>query len=162
MKHLVIYDGNCNLCTTLVQQLEQWDDGSEFCYVPMQDNQTLAQYNITEQDCEKGMIVIDLDTEEQWQGADAAEKIGLLLPFSRPLIKLYQSIPGLKLFGDTAYSHIRDNRYNWFGKTNSTYWSDLKLSDNFKKERELSTEEQLVMKEMENCDGECLQKAEIN
>ena len=162
MKHLVIYDGNCNLCSTLVQQLEQWDGESNFCYVPMQDSQTLDQHNITEQDCEKGMIVINLNTEEQWQGADAAEKIGLLLPFSRPLVKLYQAIPGLKIFGDTTYVHIRDNRYNWFGKAENTYWSNLKLPNDFKGKGEPFTEEQSMMKAMEDCDSECFQGTEMN
>ena len=36
MKYFVIYDGNCNLCTTLVQLLEQLDKGERFKYIPMQ------------------------------------------------------------------------------------------------------------------------------
>ncbi len=43
MNYYIIYDGDCNLCVTLVQLLEQIDAGKEFSYVPMQDTQTLVQ-----------------------------------------------------------------------------------------------------------------------
>jgi predicted DCC family thiol-disulfide oxidoreductase YuxK len=45
--YCVIYDGNCNLCVSLVQLLESLDRGEQFQYVPMQNDQTLARYGIT-------------------------------------------------------------------------------------------------------------------
>ncbi len=51
----VIYDGNCNLCVTLVQLLENIDQGQQFEYIPMQDLEKLNQFRITAQDCEMGM-----------------------------------------------------------------------------------------------------------
>ena len=126
MQYLVIYDGNCNLCSTLVQQLERWEKGQIFRYAPMQDQATLQRYSLTQEDCDRGMIVINLkNSKERWQGANAAEKIALLLPPARPFIQLYQSIPGLKAFGDAAYGQIRDHRYDWFGKRSKTYWSSI-------------------------------------
>ncbi len=44
--YAVIYDGNCNLCVTLVKFLEQiaGSEGSaRFGYVPMQDEVTLRR-----------------------------------------------------------------------------------------------------------------------
>ena len=122
MTYYVIYDGNCNLCTSLVQLLENLDKGKTFQYTPMQDQQTLQQWQITPQDCELGMILIDAQApERRWQGSAAAEKIGQLLPMGDMFVNAYRSLPGLKSIGDRAYEQIRDNRYSWFGQRSSTY-----------------------------------------
>jgi predicted DCC family thiol-disulfide oxidoreductase YuxK len=39
------------------------------------------------------------------------------------VIATYRTIPGLKSFGDRTYVQIRDNRYPWFGKRETTYHS---------------------------------------
>jgi predicted DCC family thiol-disulfide oxidoreductase YuxK len=126
----VIYDGNCNLCVNLVRLLETLDQGHKFRYVPMQDSATLASFDITPEDCEAGMIVIDLHRpENRWQGSSAAEKIGRQLPLGHLFVQAYQAIPGVKPTGDQVYEYVRDNRYALFGKRpkpyNSAYpWCD--------------------------------------
>ena len=122
--YCVIYDGNCNLCTTLVQFLEKLDGGDRFQYAPMQDAVTLASYDITPADCELGMIVLDADNpQHRWQGSDAAEQIARLLPMGQVFIDFYRALPGMKNLGDRAYGQIRDNRYAWFGQRSQTYQS---------------------------------------
>ncbi len=122
MTYTVIYDGNCNLCSTLVQGLEALDQGQRFQYVPMQDEQTLAQWQITAQDCELGMILIKHDNPaHRWQGSEAAEMIAQLLPGGDLLIGAYRGIPGLKRWGDRSYEYIRDHRYTLFGRRAKTY-----------------------------------------
>jgi len=122
----VIYDGNCNLCVTLVQLLEKLDGGDRFNYVPMQDEQTLSRFDVTAKDCELGMILIALDdageaTDRRWQGSDAAEEIGHLLPMGQVFVTAYRALPGAKPTGDKAYEFIRDNRYRLFGRRDETY-----------------------------------------
>jgi predicted DCC family thiol-disulfide oxidoreductase YuxK len=122
MSYSVIFDGRCNLCVSLVRLLEQIDQGKLFRYVPMQDRAQLAQWQITEQDCEAGMIMLkDEAPYQRWQGSDAAEEIARLLPAGAPLIAAYQAMPGLKGLGDRAYAQIRDHRYAWFGGRSETY-----------------------------------------
>jgi predicted DCC family thiol-disulfide oxidoreductase YuxK len=122
MKYHVIYDGNCNLCVTFVRLLEQFDRGEIFDYIPMQDESTLARFQITAEDCQRGMILIDRHSgEKRWQGSDAAEEIARLLPLGDTLIATYRAIPGMKWWGDHSYEQIRDNRYQWFGKRDRTY-----------------------------------------
>ncbi len=124
MSYYTIYDGDCNLCVTFVQQLEQIDRGNLFRYIPMQDKQTLAKFGVTEDDCQQGMMLINgEDLTQRWQGSAAAEAIGKLLPGVNLAIDLYRWIPGLKWLGDRGYLQIRDNRYQWFGKRNLTYLS---------------------------------------
>lgn len=124
--YAVIYDGNCNLCVTLVQLLEKLDRGQRFSYVPMQDEALLERFEVTAADCEMGMLLIELDPErgsagQRWQGSDAAEEIGRLLPMGEVFVRAYQAMPGAKPTGDRTYEFIRDNRYSLFGKRDSTY-----------------------------------------
>jgi len=124
MKYHVIYDGNCNLCVNFTRLLENFDQGQLFSYIPMQDTATLKQFNISEADCELGMILIDaINPENRWQGSDAAEEIASLLPMGNMFVAAYRALPGVKWIGVVAYAQIRDNRYQWFGKRDTTYFS---------------------------------------
>jgi predicted DCC family thiol-disulfide oxidoreductase YuxK len=124
VSYYVIYDGNCNLCVTLVQLLESLDQGDQFRYIPMQDAVGLDRFDITAQDCELGMILINGDRPTQrWQGSDAAEEIGRILPLGAIFVTAYRGLPGLKWAGDRFYEQIRDHRYALFGKRVATYRS---------------------------------------
>jgi len=122
MSYAVIYDGDCNLCANFVRILESFDRGRLFCYVPMQDDETLRKFEVTATDCEMGMILIDRhDLTRRWQGSEAAEEITRLLPTGNTLIATYRAISPLKALGDASYIKIRDNRYRLFGKRDRTY-----------------------------------------
>ena len=122
MSYIVIYDGNCNLCVTLVQVLESIDQGQQFEYIPMQNLEVLHQFNITAEDCEMGMILIDKNAPQcRWQGSNAAEEIGKLLPAGDVFVAAYRGLPGAKWMGDRFYEQVRDNRYTIFGKRSTTY-----------------------------------------
>jgi predicted DCC family thiol-disulfide oxidoreductase YuxK len=131
MSYYVIYDGNCNLCVTFTQLLETFDQGERFQYIPMQDEIGLKTFDITPEDCEMGMILINgrdreaalRDRSQRWQGSNAAEEITRLLPLGDLFIQAYRALPGMKAFGDKSYEKIRDRRYDWFGKRKNTYQS---------------------------------------
>ena len=124
MGYYVIYDGNCNLCVNLVRVLESLDQGHQFQYIPMQDEASLRNLGITSQDCEMGMILINSKNPQQrWQGSDAAEEIGRLLPTGDIFVAAYRALPGLKWGGDRVYEQVRDNRYALFGKRDRVYQS---------------------------------------
>ncbi|MGG6295230.1 thiol-disulfide oxidoreductase DCC family protein [Leptolyngbya sp. AN02str] len=122
--YIVIYDGTCNLCVNLVKALEMVDRGERFQYAAMQETEVLQIFNIQPQDCEMGMILIDAQQpERRWQGSDAAEEIGQLLPLGNGFVMAYRALPGLKWGGDRLYEQIRDNRYALFGKREQVYTS---------------------------------------
>lgn len=128
--YCVIYDGNCNLCANLVQVLERVDRGQQFRYVPMQDEAALARYGITAADCEAGMIVLDqTNPRRRWQGSEAAEEIGRLLPVVKGLVEVYRAVPGVKGGGDRLYAYIRDHRYQLFGQRRAVYQPTYPLCD---------------------------------
>jgi predicted DCC family thiol-disulfide oxidoreductase YuxK len=119
----IIYDGNCNLCATFTQLLAKFDTQQQFDYVPMQDQLTLQRFNVTEQDCQMGMILIEAQNpQNRWQGSNAAEEIVRLLPMGKALIEAYRLLPGGKWIGDRTYEHIRDHRYALLGKRKETYF----------------------------------------
>jgi predicted DCC family thiol-disulfide oxidoreductase YuxK len=123
MSYTVIYDGNCNLCSNLVQLLEQLDRGQRFSYIAMQEEEKLDRYRISAVDCELGMILInDVPPGQRWQGSDAAEEIARLLPLGGVFIQAYRGF-GLKTIGDKVYEQVRDHRYEWFGKRETMYRS---------------------------------------
>ncbi|MBD2294322.1 DUF393 domain-containing protein [Anabaena sphaerica FACHB-251] len=133
MNYYVIYDGQCNLCVTLVQLLENLDQGKLFRYISMQDEQILSAWGITTQDCEQGMILIDANSSSRrWQGSDAAEEIGRLLPLGSLFVEAYRALPGVKWLGDRFYEQIRDHRYTLFGKRADTYQSAYCIDGNCK------------------------------
>lgn len=125
MQYYLIYDGNCNLCVNFTKIMEKLDQGNIFNYIPMQAEAKLKQWEITPEDCQLGMILIDgKNPEKRWQGSEAAEEIASLLPMGKSLIDLYRQLPGLKGIGDRVYAEVRDNRYEWFGERNKTYISN--------------------------------------
>ncbi len=129
MNYLVIYDGNCNLCVTFARLLEKFDRGQIFNYIPMQDEINLKQFGITSVDCQMGMILIDAqNSDRRWQGSNAAEEITRLLPLGEAFIAAYRALPGMKSVGDRVYEQVRDNRYQWFGKRDSTYYSTYDMN----------------------------------
>ena len=137
MSYHVIYDGNCNLCVTFTKLLEQFDRGQLFDYTPMQDEATLQQFNITQEDCQMGIILIDgVQSQKRWQGTGAIEEIAKLLPLGDAFVTAYRSIPGVKDISDRAYEQVRDNRYQWFGKRDATYYSEYPIGcrDRYDKE----------------------------
>lgn len=138
--YYVIYDGNCNLCVNLVKFLESLDRGERFLYTPMQDQNTLTQFGITANDCELGMILIDAtDPTRRWQGSNAAEEIGRLLPVGSVFVDAYRALPGMKWLGDRVYEHVRDNRYAMFGQRSSVYQSAYPVCDSEGCERYFSS-----------------------
>jgi predicted DCC family thiol-disulfide oxidoreductase YuxK len=120
---LIIYDGDCNLCTGWVQFLERSDRGRRFAFAPMQDEATLSPYGIAIADCALGVLALDLTTGQRWQGTAAIAEIGRQLPPLARLVWLYQQGPGLRELGDRLYAFVRDRRYQLFGRRATTYVS---------------------------------------
>ena len=66
----------------------------------MQAEEVLSRYGITPQGCELGMILMDAEAPEcRWQGSEAAEEIGRLLPGGEQFVWAYRALPGMKWNG---------------------------------------------------------------
>jgi predicted DCC family thiol-disulfide oxidoreductase YuxK len=77
------------------------------------------------------MILIDGNSpSKRWQGSNAAEEIGRLLPLGSLFVEAYRALPGMKWMGDRFYEQIRDNRYTLFGKRGDIYQSTYCIDGN--------------------------------
>jgi predicted DCC family thiol-disulfide oxidoreductase YuxK len=93
----------------------------------MQEEETINQWGITSDDCLHGMIFLDADSPQRYfQGSDAAEEIGRLLPLGNIFVNVYRALPGMKSLGDNLYEYVKDNRYDIFGKRPTTYKSSCR------------------------------------
>ncbi len=126
MKSTIIYDGNCNLCTTFVKLLEKIDRGERFCYLPMQQVETLLHLGIHPTEMEQGVIL--LTDKTKYQGMKAIERIGELLPGFDRLVSVYNQIPGVKPLSYSGYAWVKDHRYQLFGQC-QTYESIYPFCD---------------------------------
>ena len=89
----------------------------------------LQQFDVTADDCELGMLLINEENlTQRWQGSDAAEQIGAILPMGALFVAVYRGLPGLKRGGDRLYAFVRDNRYRLFGRRSTTYQSAYPVS----------------------------------
>ncbi|MCS6959344.1 MAG: DUF393 domain-containing protein [Pseudanabaenaceae cyanobacterium SKYGB_i_bin29] len=117
--NIVIYDGNCNLCTTFVKLMETIDRGRLFRYVPMQKEELLQELGVNPEEMAQGVILLEgwqEKTGRKYQGMAAIERIGELLPGFPLLVQLYNQIPGVKPLVTSGYAWVRDHRYQLFGQ----------------------------------------------
>ena len=76
------------------------------------------------------MILLDPQKPQiRWQGSDAAEEIGRLLPAGNLFVQAYRSLPGAKTTGDSFYRFIRDHRYALFGGRDALYESAYQVCE---------------------------------
>ena len=112
--HIIVFDGICNLCSSLVDFVSSRDPNGAFTFVPMQ---TPAGQAMLER---YGVSVDDVDTFLLVRGgvallrSDAAIAIAAELRRPWNLLTVLRYVP--KPVRDWGYSLVARNRYRWFGK----------------------------------------------
>lgn len=112
--HIVVFDGICNLCSSLVDFITARDPGNAFTFVPMQTprGQDLMQRH--------GISVDRVDTFLLIRNGDALVRsdaaIAIAGELRRPwnLFRVLRIVP--RPIRDRAYAFVASNRYRWFGK----------------------------------------------
>lgn len=120
--HIIVFDGICNLCSSLVDFVSSRDPGGVFTFVPLQ---TSTGQELLEQ---HGVSVDDVDTFLLVRGgiallrSDAA--IAIAAELTRPwnLLTVLRYVP--KPIRDWGYTLVARNRYRWFGKRATCKFSD--------------------------------------
>ena len=120
--HIIVFDGICNLCSSLVDFVSSRAPSGVFTFVPMQ---TPAGQEMLER---HGVSVDDVDTFLLVVGgvallrSDAAIAIAAELRRPWNLLGLLRYVP--KPIRDWGYSLVASNRYRWFGKRTTCKFSD--------------------------------------
>ena len=112
--HIVVFDGMCNLCSSVVDFIIARDSGNAFAFVPMQSprgQQLLEAHGVSIDRVDTFLLIRNGHALVR---SDAA--IAIAAELGRPwnLFALARLVP--RPVRDRVYSLIARNRFRWFGK----------------------------------------------
>ncbi len=112
---VVIYDGDCRICTGQIRRLARWDRGGRLSYLSLHDPRVCDRYpDLTHDAMMKEMYVIDRGGRRH-PGALAIRYLSRRLPalwWLAPLLHL----PGTRPIWSWLYRQVANRRYR-FGRT---------------------------------------------
>ena len=117
-KKIILFDGVCNLCDSMVQFIIKHDKKDIFRFVALQSE---LGSNITKHigiDISKvDSIILYEPSIAYYYKAEAAFKIGKYIGGIYRLLNLFSILP-IKI-SNTVYDYVARNRYKWYGKKES-------------------------------------------
>ncbi|MCZ0954849.1 MAG: thiol-disulfide oxidoreductase DCC family protein [Rhodospirillaceae bacterium] len=112
--HIVVFDGMCNLCSSVVDFISARDSRNAFTYLPMQSPR--GQQLLTAH----GVSIDRVDTFLLIGNGDALVKSDAAIAIAAELRRPWNLLATLRLvprpIRDGVYSFVAKNRYRWFGK----------------------------------------------
>ena len=116
---VVIYDGNCGICTSQIRKLRWWDAGNRLSYVSLHDEQVQSRWpDLLPQRLEQEMCVVDRSGRRHW-GPEAVRYLTRRLPrlwWAAPILHF----PGSMLLWRPLYRWIARNRFRLSGQSCET------------------------------------------
>jgi predicted DCC family thiol-disulfide oxidoreductase YuxK len=120
---LVIFDGECVLCSTGVQWMIERDPNGETKFAAIQEAIPRAlydHYGLDPEEFDSFMVLVDGQPYLRWRGLCAA---GRLLPAPwKWLGSAGRIVPDF--IGDPIYDFVQRNRIGWFGARDICYLPD--------------------------------------
>ncbi|MFD2550820.1 thiol-disulfide oxidoreductase DCC family protein [Bizionia sediminis] len=114
-KHLILFDGVCNLCNNAINYVIKHDKNNVFVFAPLQSNignQVLEAHQIDTTKLDS--ILLYTANKQLHYKSTAALKIASKLGFPRNLLPIFFIVPAF--IRNWVYDVIAKNRYKWFGK----------------------------------------------
>lgn len=112
---VVVYDGDCAICTSQVSRLPWWDCQRKLSYISLHDPEVAKRWpDLTHERLMEEMCIVDHKGRRHW-GAEAIRYLTLRLRrlwWAMPLTYF----PGSMLLMRPAYRWIARNRYRLSGK----------------------------------------------
>ena len=112
-KHIILFDGICNLCNGAVNFILKRDIKKQFQFEALQSERgkkLIANFEIAP---ETDSIILIINNQVYTE-SDAAIEIARLLPAPWNWFSTFKIIP--PKFRNGIYKWIAKNRYRWFGK----------------------------------------------
>ena len=122
---IIYFDGECALCTSVVQFILKRDKKNKFRFASLQGK---AGRNLHLSEDQKDSFVLTID-DRIYVRSTAALKMLRHLGNGWQLIYPLIIIP--KFIRDAVYDLMAKNRYKWFGKCNSCWMPDPKWTEKF-------------------------------
>ena len=114
-KHIILFDGVCNLCNCSVQYVIKHDTLDKFLFAPLESNigqHIIELYKIDTSTTDS--IILHHKNQTVFYKSTAAIKIAVLLGFPNNLLSVFLIIP--TFIRNWVYDYIAKNRYKWYGK----------------------------------------------
>ena len=128
-KHIIVFDGFCNLCDYSIQFIIPRDKEAKFLFISGQSEKGKAlqsEYGV--QTIADGTVILIKD-QKVYIKSDAAIEIARELDAPWNILALLRFIPNR--IRDYLYSLIAHNRYRWFGKKTKCLIPDMRIKDRF-------------------------------
>jgi predicted DCC family thiol-disulfide oxidoreductase YuxK len=116
MKKIILFDGVCNLCNSSVQFILKRDPSGQFQFASLQGEvgQQLIQRFGLKPDLNSFVLI---ENEMVYLQSTAALRVCKGLTCAWKLLSVFLLIP--RPFRDIVYKFVANNRYKWFGKSES-------------------------------------------
>ena len=111
---VILFDGICNFCNSLVNFIIRQDKKKIFRFAALQSvtgKKLLEQYKINWEETDSLVLV---DNGRAYQKSTAALRLYNQLPWYWKWTQVFRIVP--KFIRDGVYKFIARNRYKWFGK----------------------------------------------
>ena len=113
---IVIYDGNCQFCTSQVENLRRWDTKGRLAYLSLHDPEVARRFpDLTYDRLMEEMVVVDQQGNRHG-GAAAFRYLTTRLPRLYPLAPVMH-IPFTLPLWQWGYRQVARRRYRIAGKT---------------------------------------------
>ncbi|MCM8526878.1 MAG: DCC1-like thiol-disulfide oxidoreductase family protein [Lentisphaeraceae bacterium] len=125
---IVIFDGQCNLCSSSVKFIIERDKKAYFKFLPLQSEQAkkLLENKNTEQNLDSVVLV---ENDEVFIRSRAALKISAKLTWPWRIVSWLRIIPSFLI--DPLYKLVAKSRYKIWGKTEECMLPSPELKDRF-------------------------------
>lgn len=128
-RHIILFDGVCNLCNRSVQFIIKKDKKGIFKFASLQSTvgkELLKEFELPEDSFQSFVYV---KNDRIFSRSDAALEIAKMLNGVWPFVYFFKIVP--KFFRDPIYNLIARNRYKWFGKKDECMVPTPKMKERF-------------------------------
>ncbi|HXN75546.1 MAG TPA: DUF393 domain-containing protein [Gemmatimonadaceae bacterium] len=111
LRYIVIYDGDCKVCSRMIRLLTNWDRNHELEIITSQAPGVHARFPwIPVHAYMESIQVVRMTDGKTWQAAAAMEELLKVLPKGQPISWLFK-IPFVRPLADRFYRWFARNRY---------------------------------------------------
>ena len=126
---IVLFDGQCNLCSGTVRFLVPRDPRANLCFAALQSEtgqRLLKKFDLSTDALDTFILI---EGERCYLKSGGALRVTRYLRFPWPLLRVFLIVP--TFLRDVIYDFVARNRYDWFGHLNHCPLPTPELSDRF-------------------------------
>jgi predicted DCC family thiol-disulfide oxidoreductase YuxK len=129
-KTIILFDGVCNLCDSLVQKIIKLDKKDNFRFVSLQSQlgiEIINHIGLSNKNIDS--IVLYQIGKAYYYKSEAVFEIAKIIGGKFYWIKFFGLFP--KFITDYAYDFVAKNRYKWYGKKDNCMIPSPEILDKF-------------------------------